>query len=525
MYTTNSYKNPFWAENSGFLTGRDPLGIQNSSITTYSRLLPGMTNLTLRIRYYGFYMWLLHEYDKIAEKDSTQLDQYNFVRRAELIMAFLMMHKHPGETGVIGSDYTQKKQKEQVYNSIGFYDVHQGADKTIETKKGSVYWDFESGALGQYYAGSLIALDLIDISGKYFRILEKGKHLAQAFNKNISPAQSYTYLHIIESGKLTFEAIDAITDFTLNNIQINSDEWNFYINLLIDLDGINLLDNTGTPTRLRKETIKLYLEHISVESNTDSSQKFAKNQFHLNFKHSGNDASYGWHYYYLNEAFHIALETIFWSVLVEIEPREQQLESLLDKMLEKTLSEAEKTYLNEKSNIIVFELIESMKNSNLVEAIEELESNAKSKHSSMTALAIAFQLILIIYARYHERLDELKQFEKKYKIWGQKGRITENLVVYVQSFLAQPFSIFVRESIKMVLNDHVNTAYRKMGNGESNLLKFIIEDGSVFHVQTMSPKRTSPRIKALEKFIRDLKLSDANNQITDHGISLLDKMN
>lgn len=62
MYDTESYKQPFWAENSGFMTGRDPLGIQNSSISLYAALLPGMTNLTLRIRYYGLYCWLLKEY-------------------------------------------------------------------------------------------------------------------------------------------------------------------------------------------------------------------------------------------------------------------------------------------------------------------------------------------------------------------------------------------------------------------------------------------------------------------------------
>ena len=64
MYNIESYKNPFWAENSGFMTGRDALGIQNSSIATYSRLLPGLTNLTLRLRYYGFYLWLLKTYEK-----------------------------------------------------------------------------------------------------------------------------------------------------------------------------------------------------------------------------------------------------------------------------------------------------------------------------------------------------------------------------------------------------------------------------------------------------------------------------
>ncbi len=54
-------------------------------------------------------MWLLNEYDTIASKDSNQTDQFTFVRRAEWIVAFLMMKKFPGEQSIIGSDYTNKK--------------------------------------------------------------------------------------------------------------------------------------------------------------------------------------------------------------------------------------------------------------------------------------------------------------------------------------------------------------------------------------------------------------------------------
>ena len=50
---------PFWAEGRDFIGGRDPLGIQNSSVSIYSTLLPGLNNVTERLRYYGFYCWLL----------------------------------------------------------------------------------------------------------------------------------------------------------------------------------------------------------------------------------------------------------------------------------------------------------------------------------------------------------------------------------------------------------------------------------------------------------------------------------
>ncbi len=522
MYTTEAYKKPFWAENSGFMTGRDSLGIQNSSITTYSRLLPGMTNLTLRLRYYGLYMWLIKEYDAIALKESSQRDQYNFVRRAELIVAFLMMKKFPSEQSIIGSDYTTKKEKEGLYNQLGYFDIQLGADKNRDTTKGSVYWDFESGALGQYYAGSLIALELIDISGKYFRLLEKGKKLASAFDKNLDPKQKERFLKSIFSGKLTLEDIDEITDFSLNKITPRSEEWIFYKNLLISEDGLDLSDNTGTKSQLRKNSIRLYLEYIQMEDHPVSDQNFIKLQYQSNL--TNDDASYGWHYYYVNEAIHIALETIFWSILVELEPREQPIEHLLNKTAERVLIEAEESYLKENSKRPLRDLINEYQSSNLIELLDDLEGLVKSNHNAQIAVAKAFQLLLVIYSKYQDRTTELKNFELKYKIWGQKGRVSENLETYVNQFIDQSFSIFVKESIKIVLNDHVNTAYRKMGNGESNLLKFIVEDGLIFHIQTMTPRHTSPRLRALENFMRDLSFIDSDKRITAYGVSLLEEI-
>lgn len=78
QYKQSEITNVFWASNDGFKGGRDPLGIQNSSIATYSKLLPGLTNLTRHIRYYSLYCWLLSEYDKFEfelRKSIEAIDQ------------------------------------------------------------------------------------------------------------------------------------------------------------------------------------------------------------------------------------------------------------------------------------------------------------------------------------------------------------------------------------------------------------------------------------------------------------------
>ena len=52
-----------WTERSA-KRGLDPLGMQTSSIRLYQSLVPGVSNVTLRLRYYALYPWLSHTYAK-----------------------------------------------------------------------------------------------------------------------------------------------------------------------------------------------------------------------------------------------------------------------------------------------------------------------------------------------------------------------------------------------------------------------------------------------------------------------------
>ena len=58
MFSSEESIEPFWAEYSGEASGRDPLAIQNSSVVIYSKMIIGITNVTNRIRYNGFFCWI-----------------------------------------------------------------------------------------------------------------------------------------------------------------------------------------------------------------------------------------------------------------------------------------------------------------------------------------------------------------------------------------------------------------------------------------------------------------------------------
>lgn len=103
LYTNDEIVEPFWAEYSSEASGRDPLAIQNSSVVIYTKMIVGITNVTNRIRYNGFYCWLLETILKSISKKNSLVEQIRYLRRSELLLAYVMVKEFPDVTGVSGS--------------------------------------------------------------------------------------------------------------------------------------------------------------------------------------------------------------------------------------------------------------------------------------------------------------------------------------------------------------------------------------------------------------------------------------
>ncbi len=106
--------------------------MQTTSEATYSMLLPGLSNLTNRIRYYGFYCWLLNFYF-IRESTGNSVEQFRFIRRAELMIALIMQSEHPQITQITGSRYAANwlHQPWESFNLVEGADYVRGIDKVL----------------------------------------------------------------------------------------------------------------------------------------------------------------------------------------------------------------------------------------------------------------------------------------------------------------------------------------------------------------------------------------------------------
>ena len=91
-----------WVKPPNQIGGLDHLAVQAPCINIYGRLLPGITNVTDRARYYSFYPWIIWALEQEGYRyNSAFIDQF---RRADCLFT-LIAHRHArSEERRVGQD-------------------------------------------------------------------------------------------------------------------------------------------------------------------------------------------------------------------------------------------------------------------------------------------------------------------------------------------------------------------------------------------------------------------------------------
>lgn len=522
----NTWKAPFFGKSNDYTMGRDPLGLQTTSQATYSVLLPGLTNLTNRIRYYGFYCWLLELYAKKVGNTNYK-EQYKFIRRAELTIAIIMQYVKSEVTQIPGSLYAYNEIEN---NKSDFFDIAQGAD--IENKK--TYWKYSSGAFGQYYSGALKALGLITTRDdektficsrdkEFFDITGVG--LSDAFNENIDSDALSIFFNIIQTGKLLKKDIEYLFDnFSIVNIQ-DTTEKELYLKLLTKNDYPSF-QNADNETYFRRDTILLMLKHIKNKDDvTDFNLRYVLEYLYVTKGEDNSqtitDASYGWYYYQFNEYWHFSVATIFWAMLyvLEKEYSKVNLHQFINDFIKKI-----ETVLLDKDFITstdqeLFQILSTDSDDNELLLAKEIRDTIK-KNDTEQAIYLGIKLLFTIFKNNVSELDKLRDFAFQNSM-ERDGDCVRNIKLF-NDFKGKNIMEFIHHFImKNIINRHVFVAYKKMGSGVKNTLKFSYEDNIIQLIQKIEPVWTTPRIYTLSHFLQDLNLIDNQGNITLAGEKLL----
>ncbi|MGE0631181.1 MAG: hypothetical protein AB7O96_02145 [Pseudobdellovibrionaceae bacterium] len=511
--TDGNHLIPFWGHPLTVTGGRDHLGMQRAALRTYAHLLPGLSNLTKRYRYYGLYCWLL-DYYATQFNDPNVRKFKNYIRRSELLLAFTNSAQGSvTESGVMGSDFV-KQHIEKARNAPIIW-----ADSADIGGKKKLYWKHNGGAFYQYYLGPMKEMGLIEESKHGLPICtEFGSRLAKILCRDLESSDQNLFHDFIQRPKVSAsETKNLFKTFALSAITQGTDEQKLTTEFLLGPDRMLSKEKSF----FRRESLINILN--TVESTGENSHAITEHYFKhwdgspLDLENDRQKVDELWWYYHLNELGHYACESIFWCLLdlllgdgASYQPRELVLDkliSLVDHSIktQNTLGKLLTGYSDTRTGLIKA-LCDGQKK--LEEYIGE-EAQGEALNAALEQLFRIYNL----YVTFSPKLTVDLQL-----LDCHASGDTLETISYFDRLKTQPAGLAIRTYIsKMILSKHAENVIRKIGSGSQVTMKFIHEGAHIKGIEVVHPRLTSPRINSAIQFLKDVKLLDENGSLTDQG--------
>jgi hypothetical protein len=203
-----------WVRPPEPIRGLDHLGVQAPCIALYAQLLPGITNVTDRARYYSFYPWVLRSFESRYMDHS--LDEFRrVIRRAECLFALIAI-RHAR----VVADEDEGRHGARMVGRQELLRIPADAEKLVLDEYAALdgpkrYFKNKLGGLGQYYFGPLRDLRILDHSPHgngyppgYDR--QRGRALAEALAKSV-PEDGF--FKALETPVLAWSDLDDLAPF------------------------------------------------------------------------------------------------------------------------------------------------------------------------------------------------------------------------------------------------------------------------------------------------------------------------
>ena len=200
-----------WVKPPPQIGGLDHLAVQAPCVNVYARLLPGITNVTDRARYYSFYPWLIWAFDNagLTVYDNDFVERF---RRADVLFTLIAI-RHAIKSG----DAYENHAGATVGNST-LYEITTNladnpgirlSDYSLREGAKTRYFKNKLGGLGQYYLGVLREFEILDgDAAQGIRYTSQiGQPIAEQFDAGFDSA---LFLSAVEADFVTVRDLDAL---------------------------------------------------------------------------------------------------------------------------------------------------------------------------------------------------------------------------------------------------------------------------------------------------------------------------
>ena len=541
-----------WVKQPTAARGLDQLGSQAPCINLYGRLLPGITNVSDRARYYSFYPWFLWAYEQ----------QYNVLVLEEIVERFrradclftLIAEYHEQKTdkdhnrhgvATVGRDTLVeplKNLKNGQYLKLSTY-------TTRETDNKNRYFKNKFGGLGQYYRGTLVELGLLDITNankviKY--TLERGEIIARSFDAGV---YRDLFFKTIENDRVDHKTLEQLQRFCPCFLSQNDNELTALLDLFFDRKNIY-----GDEGRQRRNTLCLILHFI--QSLDDHGFDFNQLSFRASSYTGHLPKGILWHIpdclkstqalwgiYQRNELLSIAVQGLFWTTLEtlrQMDPKPYTSSEFVShwensETFKKTVKEIGGKNFVESVSYIRSKMpaLHDWKNQNheiaLAHSLPSI-TKMKNKNEAHTSMVIkAITVILSLAARDDSNFSPYASLDYPE---GYFSYYPINLLTFQKHINTSWADLSLSDLIKWLtqrwgFDTHLEVALRKLRRDHRNTFRFYPSDKGLKVVGVPEPVFTNPRFKQGVQIMRDLHLivpkkNGAAFELTETGKKILE---
>ena len=501
--------------------GRDPLGMQATSIRMYGALVPGLTNATNRLRYYSFYCWVIHHYEQTA-RSIDESRWRTFIRRAEALYALACrvadsQHSDGLQSeGLAGGDWAGRHCRSI---PAGGFDLSQHTDKSGQSPP---YLKAPRGNFGQFYKSSMTEVGLLNPSIAIPIVSDPlGRDMANAFAESVGEAIHHissaiktgivSQQHLLEIGRSAHPSC----------IPVNSQEMKLLRSYLWAKDDPN--GNGGA----RRDSAWLLLDLLRCGVATNDQHAIREAFYNRRFSEGSSYNVSGdivdlWKAYQANELCHIACEAILNALLSELKRHTlgRDLNLLLPQLLEPVLAkinasgrswqdwaaETGKTFLRSEEKLAKPIL------SSLIKVASVSSSDSLSK---------SLQLIATLWHRWGG--DDTSVRERVQRYAGNPDRSLSGVIRTLNEEANNKVEDALRQTVRRhLISDHLTIAGMKLAASGTFTYRFTLSDGVMSNGRITEYRYTNPRLGNLTRFLRDARLYDGSS-VTKDGMEFLNE--
>lgn len=495
---------PFMSDTKSLSVGLNPLGMRTASEQLFSTLLPGMNVVTLRIRYYSFYCWLLKLF--YAKKEGASLaDLRKHIRMSELLMALIHAQSNQS-SGVPGITYATT----MINGENDIFDIVMGALPNQKATGG--YWKGPLGALGTYYIASLQEMGLVSPlinDTKLYNITKgddetfiTGEKLAEAFESCIGKDNAALFERCVNFGKVSRMELAQMEDAFQSHTMPDTEESRMLLKMILQSDR----PSSGINSYMRKNTLFLLLQYLD-ENNVDSLSELEFSRYvYKEYKMGNIDniAAVGWYAYFLNDGRQFEALNIFTELL---------------KRLQKSNKPGKWENIDEFTTQLADEVCEELCVVN--EFLEEVFAKWNSIECPKGKIAHGFYMIFDDYnsnKNYQANKDLLREFFP-----GVHNDAIDSFDI-LERHLTEPFKNYIKIFLTdNIIYNHYSESMRKFSQNGIPTQKLTIENGYVRWLENYESTHSSPRVNTLFNFVTDLGLI-AKYKVTAKGKELIKQL-